>query len=195
MNTSHRVRLNKSDLEQAKEFVKTRSGSQGFYESRGGFKEEDILAGALGELAAARFLRRRGFRVPDPDFSLHTTKSFSADLSDGRRHYHVKTQTLESKERYGESWIMQREDPLLRTAPYCHYMVFVVIDLKTLQAEIRGVVSINTIVSYDLIGECRSEFFRRTKVAIYMDALKEMSRKVLWGATWKKSRSIRTRSE
>lgn len=189
------IKLNKLDVELATGFLENRRDSTGLYEQRGGFKDSDILAGALGEIAAARFLKRFGLRVGYPDFTNHTKKSYAADLTGpGGKHYHVKTQTKESEKKYGSSWIMQRHDPILQTAPYRHYMILCVIDMATLEVEIKGVVSVNTLVQYKHIGECKAPSFRSTKVALYMDSIQSLSRKALWGNLWKPGRRNRLKA-
>lgn len=185
MKTSHKVKLSILDRELVQGFLESRGDSKGLYEKRGGFKDVDIIAGALGELAVSRFLRKRGIRVSEPDFTIHGVKTYSSDLTDGFKHFHVKTQTKESEKRYGSSWILQRHDPMLKKAPYRHYAALCVIDMDELVVEIKGFVSVNTLVRYGHIGECKAPMFRQTKVALYWETIKQMSRKALWGITWK----------
>ena len=49
----------------------------------------------------------------------------------GERHFHVKGQSLSSAYRYGNSWLMQRYDPLVKEPMRMHYIVPTAVDDKT----------------------------------------------------------------
>jgi hypothetical protein len=76
----------------------------------------DIYVGKLGEFAVYNVLKHGGKTVDAPDVAIYGArkKSFSADLTDGRLKYHVKTMTASAAERYGLSWSFQIEDPLVK---------------------------------------------------------------------------------
>lgn len=162
----------------------TDKGASGNYNKRGGFKFEDIVVGAMAEIAVYRLLKKQGFAVKKPDFTLHdaSKRSYDADLCDGTRHFHVKGQSLKSAKLYGDSWIMQRTDPLLNTAPLHNYLVPCTVDLDTRVVKIHGIIPFRSLVDKNLIGECRLEWFRKTKVAIYLDQITSvMTTNALWG--------------
>lgn len=157
-------------------FAESRQLKDGaFYGKRGGLKFEDLLAGALGEVAAYNFLKSQDVGVGKPDFSLQPTKqkSFKADLGDGNAHYHVKSQTLVSEALYGRSWILQRKDPILHKTLVNHYLILTTVDLERFSVEIHCVIDINAVVDKKLIGECKLMWFRRDKVAIYFADLEK----------------------
>jgi len=177
--------LNKSDMKRARKFAKARvEDNVELYRKRGGFKEVDIIAGAMGEIAVYKLLKAQGFPVGKPDFSIHEVrkKSFDPDLTDGLHHFHVKSQTLESKSMYGASWIMQRTDPIINNPQRLHYMVPSTVDIDTGRVEIYGIMSLLSLVQNGCIGECKNEWFRKTKIAIYLDHIEGiLSSKARWG--------------
>lgn len=170
------IKLSKSDLNAAQDFTDRRA-SQGsnLYKRRGGFKQVDILCGALGELAAFKYLTEEaGRRVSKPDFSIHEikSKSFNADLTDSTGNlYHVKSQTIESVERYGKSYLFQKSDPLFTRPAENEYLVLVVIDVNNLTAEIYGCMRAIDVITSGGIGEPVVPHLRETKCAIYVDDL------------------------
>ena len=119
-----------------------------------------------------------------PDFNIYDkgSKSFDADLTDGKRHYHVKAQSQESIKRYGYSWLMQRYDPVLTKYKYNHYMVPCAVDLEKNEVTLFGCISFKAIKDGGHIGECRHPAFRNTKVAIYLDSLLSLSHNNRWRA-------------
>lgn len=177
--------LKKPDITRAKKFAKARvNDNVELYKKRGGFKEIDIISGAMAEIAVYKLLTEKGFPVGKPDFTIHEVrkKSFDPDLYDGLHHFHVKGQTLESKEMYGASWIMQRTDPIINNPKKLHYMVPCTVDTDTGRVEIYGVMSLLTLVQNGCIGECKNAWFQKTKIAIYLDHIEGiLSDKARWG--------------
>ena len=166
-----------------KEFTKLRTKDSEVYKKRGGYKELDILCGALGEMAVYTLLRTQDIPVNKPDLTIHeaTDKSFKADLFDGTNHYHVKSQTIESVKKYGTSWLLQRTDPLLNKDLENHYLVLTVVDYKSGEVDIYGVIDINLILQKKLLGECKLEWFAKTKVAIYWsDIVDNLTELEMW---------------
>lgn len=175
--------LTKKDIKLCKSFTRQRVGDSDLYKKRGGFKEVDILSGAMAEIAVYRLLKSRGVDVDHPDFSIHEKgrKSYDADLSDGYHHFHVKGQTLESKQKYGASWIMQRKDPIINSPEKLHYLVPSTVDTVTGRVEIYGIFSMPSLVKNGCIQECKVEWFRKTKVALYLHTLEEsFTEKTRW---------------
>lgn len=174
----------KADQKKARAFAKERTKDNALYQKRGGFKEEDIISGALAECAVYKLLKSNGVDVAKPDFTIHSKgkKSYDADLSDGLHHFHVKGQTLESKKRYGASWIMQRTDPIINKPERLHYLVPCTVDIETGRVEIYGIMSILSLVQNKCIGECKLEWFRKYKVALYLDHIEGiLSKAARWG--------------
>jgi hypothetical protein len=184
-NLVETIYLNKAEQRRARSFAQKRVDAKTeLYQKRGGFKKEDIISGAMAEIAVYNLLKSHGVRVEKPDFTIHEVrkKSFDPDLSDGLHHFHVKGQTLESKQKYGASWIMQRTDPIINKPQRLHYIVPCTVDIHTGRVEVYGIMSILSLVQLGCIGECKLEWFRKTKVALYMDHIEPFfSEKARWG--------------
>ncbi len=167
------------------------SANKNIYNKRGAFKREDVVIGALAELGVHKYLKSIGLKSNKPDFTMHkqSKKSYGADITVGEKHFHVKGQSLNSTEKYGPSWLMQRRDPLVNDAVKKHYLVPCTVDLETNEVVIHGFFSFEYMHEYkDLVfGECVLESFRRTKIAIYLDNLDIVSNKARWAVSWKKA--------
>lgn len=176
--------LTKADMKRAKKFANERCGDTDLYEKRGGFKKVDVISGAMAELAVYRVLKEKGVDVSYPDFKIYEAKdkSYDADLTDGLHHFHVKGQTLESKKRYGPSWLMQRNDPILQNPERLNYLVPCTVDVDTGRVEIYGIFSILSLIQNHCIGECKVPWFQKYKVALYLDHIEPIfSEKARWG--------------
>lgn len=174
-----KIKLTKTDREKVEAFADERMGSSGLYESRGGFKRADLIAGALGEIAAYKVLKKAGHELRKPDFTIYEKgrKSYDADLQIKTgthvKNFHVKSQTKASEKLYGPSWLLQRYDPLFKGTGYNNYIVPSVVDLDTNTVELFGIFPVATVLNKDLVGECKVPHFRRTKVALYFKDLDE----------------------
>lgn len=176
--------LNKTDMKRARKFADDRVSDTALYEKRGGFKKEDIVSGAMAELAVYRVLKEKGVELGYPDFKIYEAKdkSYDADLTDGLHHFHVKGQTLESKKRYGPSWLMQRNDPILKNPEKLNYLVPCTVCVSTGRVEIYGIFSILSLIQNHCIGECKVPWFQKYKVALYMDHIEPIfGQKARWG--------------
>lgn len=180
---SIKIKIDKRLRAKAEAFADSRTQTD-LYEKRGGFKRLDILVGAMGELGAYKYFKKRGFKISKPDFQIYDkkNKSFDSDLQSGKRHFHIKAQSQESIKRYGHSWLMQRYDPVLTKHKYNHYMVPCAVDLENNVIEIFGCISFKAIKEGGHIGECRAPAFRHSKVAIYLDSLLSLSHNQRWRA-------------
>jgi len=181
--TQYTIKLTAYDRQRAEKFATARCGEdQSLYHKRGGFKREDVLCGALGEIAAYKLLRENDFKVNKPDFTIHEKgrKSYAADLQDGKRHFHVKAQTLSSEEKYGSSWLLQRKDKLLTKEQKSHYVIPCTVNMDTNEVTIFCVANIETVKKNDMIGECKLLWFRRDKVALYWDDIRKLSYNSRW---------------
>lgn len=170
------IKLKPSDKEVAEAFANARlEGSANLYRFRGEQNidkiKEDIVVGALAEIAIAKQLQSRGVEVNEPDFKIYETKqkSFSADLSDGYYMFHCKAQSLKSAKTYGTSFMFQKTDKLLTNPSPRDYLVMAVVD--DLKVEIKAVVLVQDIIKYDLLGEPKVPRYRHSKHTIYFNDL------------------------
>jgi hypothetical protein len=91
---------------------------------------DDIFVGKLAEYASYKLLLGRGKQVTEPDSQIYSArkKSFSADLTDGINHYHVKCMKKSTAERFGLSWSFQIEDKLVTKPADTDVMILCEID-------------------------------------------------------------------
>lgn len=76
----------------------------------------DIFYGKLAEWGVYFiYLERERTNIDPPDMRIYSAKdkSFDPDLRYGLFNIHVKSQTYESAEKFGDSWMFQSKDPLL----------------------------------------------------------------------------------
>jgi len=169
------MKINITDKERntCNEFATKRTENNNLYKKRGGFKIEDIISGSMGEIAVYKALKKNGHTLRKPDFEIYSNrrKSYDADLKSGNKHFHVKSQTLDSASKYGKSWLCQRKDPLFANSGYNHYLVTTIVDLEKNTVEILGFFPMFSVLKKNLIGECKVEWFRKTKVALYHEDL------------------------
>ena len=134
----------------------------------------DIIVGRLGEVAAYQYLKKRGYNVNKPDFSIYerVNKSFAPDLvTQCGKSVHVKSQSFESLMRYGASWLLQKNDKITRDPSKDDFILMV--SLNGLEANILGIVSVLDLVNNELFEEPKVNRYARTKKAIYFDSIKQ----------------------
>ncbi len=86
----------------------------------------------------------------------------------------------ESEAKYGQSWVMQRTDPVINKPRDIDYLVPCVTNLETLEVTIYGVMKFTDIVNSDLVGEMAIAWLQKTKRALYLEDLKTLSAKKRW---------------
>ena len=167
--------IKEEDFKKVKDFVHKRKKDTELYQKRGGFKDIDLWTGALGEVGAYYYLREKGRDVSFPDFEIYKPKdkSYDADMRDGSKFYHIKAQNLESQKRHGNSWLLQRYDKIVRKKIQNHYLVLCNVDVDNRKVEILGTPSVSSIHNAECWSECKYYLFRKTKVALYLDEMKE----------------------
>lgn len=152
--------------------------SKNLYAYRGEHREDkirkDIIIGKLGEVAAYKYLKVRGFSVNKPDFSIYEqcNKSFAADLiTDCGRSIHVKSQGFDSMVRYGASWLLQKSDALTYKPEKSEFILMV--SISGLEADVLGVVNAQDLILNGLYDEPKISRYAKTKVALYFDTIKQ----------------------
>ena len=151
--------------------------SKDLYSYRGEFRlskiREDIIIGKLGEVAAYKYLKEKGFKVNKPDFTIYDrfNKSFAADLvTNCGKQIHVKSQSFDSMMRYGSSWLMQKSDSITFAPSFNDFILMV--NISKGEANVLGVVSAVDLLSKGLFEEPKVSRYARTKKAIYFDSIK-----------------------
>lgn len=172
-------------LNRVRQFAQDRmSGSSRLYSYRGeknmSKMEEDIIIGTLGEYAVYNYLKSKGYKCSRPDLKIYEKKrkSFDADLKVSSmgfkpyvRHVHVKSQSLNSVKRYGQSWLFQKSDSLVANPEKSDIMIFTNVCPTTWEVNIVGIVHPRLVTELGLWGECKVWSYRKTKVAIYLEDL------------------------
>ena len=183
------IRLRSRDRNEVERFADLRCGEdQSLYKFRGGFKREDIVVGGMAELAVYRFLKAKGVKVKRPNFKIigKAKKSYEADLTDGTKHFHVKGQSLNSAAKYGNSWLMQRNDPLVNNVELNHYLVPTEVNLRTNEIKIFCLPAFSALHHFQVFMDCKVDWFNKTKTAIYLDSLMFLSHDARWGVLRKR---------
>lgn len=162
------------------EFAEKRAaGSSELYRRRGELCNNkiylDALTGAVGEWGAYQFLKQAGLNPKKPDMKIYdkANKSFDADLNADGAKFHVKSQNLASRNRYGDSWLLQRHDKVVKAPEDNEYFILTSVDGN--EVEILACVKIADICEADLWGECRVPRYRHSKVALYLDHLEGLN--------------------
>lgn len=166
--------LDIDDIKDVESFIEKRTkDSSKFYTSRGSFKEIDLKAGALAEVAVYKYLNEKGFSPSLPDFSIHLKKSYSADIVCSIGNIHVKSQTIDSVLKYGGSWVFQRNDSLFNNK-LNDYIVLCTVDISNNLVTIQAIIKVSNIVSNNLIADCKSSWHNTNKCALYLEQISKV---------------------
>ncbi len=168
--------INDELYEKCKKFANDRIEiSKGLYAYRGENNKdkmvEDIIIGTLGEWGIYEHLTSLGYTVSEPDMVIYENKrkSYSADLCFDEVNIHVKSQGVESVKKYGNSWLLQRSDKVVKNPTEFDIFAFTSVDLETMKINILGYCWA-TDMKY---GECKVPRYRSTKVAIYVNQIED----------------------
>jgi hypothetical protein len=109
------IKLKKNIVDKCHKFAEECVKTNSYYASRGQSNVEkitnDIFVGKLGEWAARIMLIDKGFDISEPDMEIYGRgkKSHDADLSTPSINFSIKTQNLDSIDKYGMSWLMEKK--------------------------------------------------------------------------------------
>lgn len=174
-----RIEISKYYIDKCIKFAEDQlETSKDLYAYRGEYRyskmKDDIIIGKLGEVAAYQYLKKLGYKATRPDFKIYETKrkSFDADLKTNcGLEVHVKTQGYSSLLRYGASWLFQKSDSVtVNPSDFDHILM---VSIREGQAEILGTVSCQDLVSYKLFEQPKVERYAHTKLALYLDSIKQ----------------------
>jgi hypothetical protein len=159
------------------------------YKKRGqGNREKiinDILSGKLLEIGAYRLLKKIGLPAIFPDFQIYDAKgkSWDADIVAGKENFHIKSQTKESADCYGESWVLSYgvhgTDRLFKDCTKNDYLIPGFVDQR--YVIIVGIYSVWDILENGLIGMPRLEYLKKSKRCIYKQDLDAHYGENYWG--------------
>lgn len=175
-NDTNSIIVRKASMERAYKFALDRlGGSKDLYKIRGENNlskiEQDIVTGAVAELAVYNFFRRNKIKTTKPDMTIYDKKkkSFKADLRSTEYNIHVKAQTFESANKYGASWLFQKEDKLFKNPSDNELLVFCLVDGDFVNIE--TIVSTKQIIENELIEQPSVYRYTFTKNAIYLNSI------------------------
>ena len=167
-----KVKISKYNYNKCVDFAnKQLKPSADLYAYRGEAKKEkmayDIIVGKLAELAVAKFLK-----CSKPDFTIYERrkKSYSPDLRLGNLRVHVKGHSEESIQRYGHSWLFQRNDQIVRNATPYDIIILTSVSVRKLEVHILKLIRAREINKW---GECKVPHYRHSKVALYLEEIKD----------------------
>ena len=166
------IKLTKYHLKKCEKFADDQlKGSAKLYAYRGESSKlkmrEDIIIGKLAEVGACKFFKSR-----KPDFTIYerSKKSYSADLKLGNMRIHVKSQSKLSVKKYGHSWLFQRSDQIVRNATPYDIIILTSVSVRKLEVHILKLIRARDINKW---GECKVPQYRHTKVALYLEEIKD----------------------
>ena len=178
--------LNEREINICREFANQSAGSSlDHYKKRGQSNpekiKEDIFIGKTGELVVHKLYQEQDFELSLPDFNIYTKKkkSFAADLIGPKRNIHVKTQSMDSINKYGKSWILQKEDKIFKKYDEFDRIVLCMSNGETVT--ILAILAFSDLIKYKCIEKPKLDWLAKTKVAIYLDTIKKkVPEKNLW---------------
>jgi hypothetical protein len=159
---------------------KRMEGSKSLYAYRGESNmskmKEDIVIGTFGEFGVYDYMVSKNYDCSDPDLKIYEKrkKSFDADLVSGEINIHIKSQGVSSAKRYGNSWLLQRSDSLVKNPSDKDLICFTSVNLDTREVIILGFIWAKDIVDNDRFAECKVWKYRTTKVALYFKDLEDL---------------------
>lgn len=175
------IQLNQPLIDKCQAFALERIGlSEDLYRKRGEARKskmvEDICVGTMAEWACYSYLKDKAascVEITEPDMTIYEKrkKSFSPDLQYTAVtevfNIHVKSQTHESANKYGASWLFQKEDKLFKSAGENDYIAFCLVEGS--KVDIMAIVKVLELVERDLLAEPKVFQYKHSKKAIYLD--------------------------
>jgi hypothetical protein len=141
-----KIVLDDSELSIIKEFAE--KIDTGFYATRNQFnaskRTTDQITGKMGEFAVYKYLSPK-INISKPDCNIYkrSEKSWDFDLKAENINMHVKSQSLESGERYGISWIFQHNDKeVFNSTKPNQFVSFVSVDMQKAECIIRSIIKL-----------------------------------------------------
>lgn len=108
------IKLNEEIIKLCKDFAIESVKTHSYYAQRGQNNVEkiinDIFIGKLGEWASYNFLFKNKIITNKPDMRIYRTgKTHNSDLFNSNYKFSVKTQNLQSAEKFGQSFLKEKD--------------------------------------------------------------------------------------
>jgi hypothetical protein len=129
--------------------------------------KNDIQIGKMAEFAVYYILLNAGknnITLPDLNIYNKSKKSFDADLINENKKIHIKSQTKESADAFGESWLFQKVDPIVINASDDDHFIGTKVDFKTGKIEI----TLSKPVTKLVFSKPKLQKLQGTKVCVYL---------------------------
>jgi hypothetical protein len=130
---------------------------------------QDIFIGKVAEWGVFfNYLKRGRTNIQPPDMRVYLAedKSFDSDLRWGLFHLHVKSQTFESADRYGDSWIFQTKDPLFEYSDEYDIIIGCRVHIDTEGAYVQ--IKLEKPFKNLVFGDTKLSKFAGNKKAVYL---------------------------
>lgn len=135
---------------------------------------EDIVIGKMVEVAVWQAYKHLGATKPDFTIYERINKSFAADMMIGEYTLHVKGQGHKSLMNYGESFLFQKTDPIVRKPTLHDIIVVGLVCPKLYRVTILASFNMYDVVENGGLEQPRNEWYARTKYAIYLKNLRDL---------------------
>jgi len=144
-----KIKFDKDDIIRCRKFAECQlETSKNMYRRRNqanqGVIIKQIMDGKLSEIAVHKFMQDKfayyGCGLTEPNFEIvpPRRKSYEADIYFGKFPLHIKTQSTQSANKYGKSWVFSIGDPLINCPSSTDIIVLTTIDTDNQVVNIYG---------------------------------------------------------
>jgi hypothetical protein len=138
----------------------------------------DNKIGKIGEEVVCAYAQNILPDITSPDYTIYKVrnKSWEKDLQSIKANIKigVKTQTVESANKYGESWVFQNQDKGIHGSGKTeenNYIAFTLIDLDNKIGIIRAIVKVSWLHNNNLFMPMKLAHLQNNKKAVYYNEL------------------------
>ena len=138
----------------------------------------DNKIGKIGEEVVYSYLKEIMPDITSPDYAIYKArgKSWEKDLRDIKSDVKVgvKTQTIESANKFGESWVFQNQDKGIHgdgKTENNNYIAFTLIDLDRKAGIIKAIVKVSWLHKNNLFMPMKLAYLQNNKQAVYYNEL------------------------
>jgi len=145
----------------------------------------DIYVGKVGEQLVHDYLKKYDPTITEPDYKVYKPreKTWAPDMHTDTYNVHVKTQSIESSNKYGISWILQYDDAGKHRDKHLvnpqdnDLQVFTLVDVIKKHFHICAVIPIKFMVEH-LLDLPKLDYLQKTKRAVYYKRIQEYEDKI-----------------
>ncbi len=171
-----RVRLGNIEIEKINAFAN--AIDTGYYATRNQFNADkrkiDQIVCKFGEFSVFSYLSSK-YEISEPDLKIYSAreKSWDFDLKGNGINIHVKSQSRESGDRFGISWVFQNSDrEIFNSTTQDQYVAFVSVDVNSNCSLIRTIVKLEDLHAEKLFKSPKLDYLKSNKFAVYYEDIK-----------------------